>query len=90
MISYTHHILRYQLDSVLLRQSINKLINKHMKSLAITIFIVILFVIFGYGWDRHERHECLKWKQQEQDYSLFYSTDWQKEQCQGLVEIKQL
>jgi len=39
---------------------------------------------------KEERMECLQWSQQAQDYELYYSLQWQKDQCkaQGMELLK--
>ena len=33
------------------------------------------------GLKKYEKTECLEWQEQSQEYSGWYATDWQKEQC---------
>ena len=55
---------------------------------ALTVaFFVALFVSFVYvasfGINKAERVECEKLRQQAEDFPLiFFSTDWQRQQCE--------
>jgi len=45
------------------------------------VIMAFLGFIFSKGLARHEIVECEKWVKQSEEYELFYSTSWQKEQC---------
>lgn len=56
----------------------------------IKTLITILLIIIGLfcfakildgGIGKHERAECIKWEQQSKEYTDWYSTGWQKDQC---------
>jgi len=52
-----------------------------------TILIVLMAIGIGYlvvvGIDRQEAHECQTLAMQEDLYTNFWSTDWQKEMCEA-------
>lgn len=50
--------------------------------LALTGVGVAFFFILSIGVNRSERAECIKWNEWAKDYPLYYSTQWQLEQCQ--------
>jgi len=56
-----------------------------MKNLILCFLSVILFVSFIFilniGIKKTEAVECELWQAQDEDYSNFYFTDWQKAQC---------
>jgi hypothetical protein len=63
--------------------------NLSSKIMAV-VFSVIVFAAFvmalDAGIDKSEKAECLKWRQEASEFPLWYSADWQREQCkaQGL------
>ena len=61
-----------------------------MKEEIILIVIVVVFLIVGgIGLKVQERSECLQWEAQAEQYSDYYITKWQKDQCDNYkVEIK--
>jgi hypothetical protein len=58
---------------------------KILLTILITIVIILIFVSVliatSEGLKRHEKVECLEWQRQAEEYPLFWSADWQKEQC---------
>lgn len=59
--------------------------NKFLEYFLLICFIMLLLFTLGWilitGLYNNEVVECLKWQTQEANYPLFYSTQWQKEQC---------
>jgi len=52
---------------------------------------VVLFVwVASIGLNKQEATECLKWQAEAVEYPLWYSTAWQREQCEvhGLPLLK--
>jgi len=51
------------------------------------ILIVVLFVGLGAlvvdGWNRNEIVECITWQNQAKEYSGFFLTEWQYQQCKA-------
>lgn len=54
---------------------------KSLQILLITFLILGLLWIFKIGIEKNEKVECAQWKEQSEEYPLYYTTDWQKEQC---------
>jgi len=53
-----------------------------MKSfISILIMFIVLGCILFKGIERSEIVECEKWVRQSKEYVNWYSTDWQKAQC---------
>lgn len=55
------------------------------KMLAVAFFIalaVAFFFALKTGIERSEKAECEKWLGWSAEYPLYYSTDWQLEQCE--------
>lgn len=51
-------------------------------SIVLLMFVaVLLFAGIGLAMSKVEASECAKWQQQSEEYSDFYWTDWQIEQC---------
>jgi len=54
----------------------------------ILAIIFVLFILAGVvyaakiGMDGSEKSECLKWKEEAEQFPLWYSTDWQRAQCE--------
>jgi hypothetical protein len=62
--------------------SLKNLVLKYIQTvLCVFLFGVGFLLLFKIGFRENARVECLQWKEQETEYPLFYSTDWQKEQC---------
>jgi hypothetical protein len=53
-----------------------------MNAIIFLVLFVIGCVALGIGIPKYEKYECLKWSEQSNNYSNWYSTDWQKQQCQ--------
>lgn len=59
--------------------------NITQKLFAILFFIAIAVAFFfalKMGVDRSEQAECIQWREQAAEYPLWYSTQWQREQCE--------
>ncbi len=60
-----------------------------MKTLSYTLLTLIgvaglfygMFLMTKGGLEAHEKHECLMWQEQAEQFDGFYLTNWQKEQC---------
>ena len=48
--------------------------------IAISILVTSISAI-SYGISRHEKAECRKWQWQATQYSGYYLTKWQADQC---------
>lgn len=48
---------------------------------AVIALLAVLFFSLKVGLEKTERNECLKWRQEAREYPLWYSTQWQREQC---------
>lgn len=63
-----------------------------MKLAIIAVLLSSLFILAGfYGIRKQELIECQMWKQYEEDYrAIYYTTDWQKKQCEqfGIKFVK--
>jgi hypothetical protein len=55
--------------------------NKIIGILFIGFIIVMIINIVIYSVQKSEKNECKKWQSQSQEFPKFYSTDWQKDQC---------
>ena len=47
----------------------------------IAVCIACISFAFGIIFDGHEATECYKWQTQAFEYSGFYQTEWQADQC---------
>lgn len=45
------------------------------------LVMFISFAAFYAGLQRQERYECYMWKFQAEEYTDFYLTQWQADQC---------
>ena len=51
-----------------------------------TIFMCVLigtifFFVLRFSVEKTERAECIRWEEESRAYSLYFTTDWQREQC---------
>lgn len=56
-------------------------LDKIITSIMAIILIVMIIFGFNHAIKKSEYNECLKWEKQSKEYVLFYSTQWQKDQC---------
>ena len=60
--------------------------NQTIKMIIIVLLIFVGLAVFLLVSDklikRFERWECVKWKQESKEFEGWYSTNWQKNQCQ--------
>lgn len=55
---------------------------KAFKAIFTFIIILTLFAIVAWaGNQRQEKFECLTWNNQSEEYSHFFVTQWQADQC---------
>lgn len=60
-----------------------KIISGIMMVVMIAIVFAGIFSALNEGIKKSEKNECVKWENQSKEYQKWYSTDWQKEQCQN-------
>lgn len=57
-----------------------------MKKLILIFICLVIFIgvvhFLNIGLRKQEQVECLKWKEQSEEYPLFYVLPWQREQCE--------
>jgi len=56
---------------------------KPLQAAAIVGAIVFFTWILSIGWSKNEVVECHKWLAESREFSLWYSTNWQREQCKA-------
>lgn len=54
-----------------------------LKTIIAIVIIAGIFSALNDGVAKSEKTECIKWEKQSQEYQKWYSTDWQKKQCQN-------
>lgn len=59
-----------------------KIISGIMLTVVSAIIIAGTFSALNEGIKKSEKNECVKWVEQSQEYQKWYSTDWQKKQCE--------
>jgi len=47
------------------------------------IAALALFTLVAIGWSKNEVIECQKWLAESREFPLWYSMDWQQEQCKA-------
>lgn len=54
-------------------------------SLLITfsILIILFYLVLARGIEQGEKNECIAWREQAQEFSDWYATSWQIEQCEA-------
>lgn len=55
--------------------------NKILTIIFSIILSSVFFVALNYGITQTEKNECVKWQKQSEQFSNFYWTDWQRQQC---------
>lgn len=46
------------------------------------LFFLLVWLVLHMGVNRAEEAECVRWIEQSEEYSGFYITGWQAEQCE--------
>lgn len=66
-----------------------RIINKLSSILLVVLLILFFSLLLHIGFRKHEKVECLQWKILEANYPLFYTNEWQREQCNPFqIEFK--
>jgi hypothetical protein len=72
---------------ILLKELKNNPMNNIIEKILAVIFIVFIgFALFSalkVGIERSETNECHRWRVWAQKFPLYYSAQWQLEQCQA-------
>lgn len=55
----------------------------HTIKTAASIAVVAFMYVFAQGVNKHERVECLRWQAEAREFSGYYLTSWQAEQCEA-------
>ncbi len=59
-----------------------------MNKLLVVIIIAVLLISFmfalNYGMDKSAKVDCLHWQAQSEEFTQFYLTKWQSEQCNSV------